>query len=131
MKFFIFLFIALPFFSCDTQTTNLNSATGTVSSKKYTVVLKRKEQSLVSGDYENRTKEEVITVANDSLAFWKGVTAYTAELMAQKSLRQAGVKNLPYETNEFDVLDENGLSIFGSLSESNKQKALEFIDSHR
>jgi hypothetical protein len=96
--------------------------------KKYYVVIEIKELPILGGDYEDSKKIDTINVENDSIAYWKGVIAYTASLRTDNLLKKQGIKNAPYYATGFEVLNEYGNDISGNLSETLKAQAKKFIE---
>ena len=62
--------------------------------KNFYITTEQKEQSIITGRYEKNNHLDSVSVAYDSLAFWEGVTQYTAEKMSEKLLREKGIKIL-------------------------------------
>lgn len=98
--------------------------------KKYFIHIERKSQSIFTGGYENETHVDSIFAETDSAAYWEGVKSFTAEQMADKLIKDNG-KQSPYSALRFDVLDRDKISILPAIPDELKQKAREFINSHK
>jgi hypothetical protein len=95
----------------------------------YYIITYRTSLNTYGTGYQDEKNIDSVEIENDSLAFWKGVTTYTANLMAQNMIKKQG-GNPPYTTHSFDVLDKNGNSILHRISEIEMQKAQLYIKEH-
>lgn len=116
------LFIAIILFSCKGKSEK--------PKQTYIIVLKRNEQSILSGGYEKRRVFDTIRVENDSIAFWEGIKKFTASLMAEEKLKSSGIKNLPYETEGIEVRNSEGVDIIQASSAEEKARSMEYIRKH-
>lgn len=91
--------------------------------KKYYIVKDLHVQSAGTSEYHNEGTLDSILAESDTAAYWQGVLAYTANKKAEKDLRDKGVKILPVETYDFNVLDEHMGSIRNLMTHKMRVKA--------
>lgn len=94
--------------------------------KKYYIVKHLHVQSPGTSEYHNEARLDSIQAESDTAAYWQGVLAYAANKRAEKELRDKGVKILPVETYDFNVLDEHMGSIRNLMTHEMRVKANEY-----
>lgn len=99
--------------------------------KIYYVVSDQLSELYPGAGYRPKKDYDTIQVENDSLAFWKGVYQYVAELRTQNMLLKRGIKNPPYVTKGFDVLDDREISILQKIPPSELEKSKKFIEENK
>ncbi|QXU39808.1 hypothetical protein [Pedobacter sp. D749] len=95
-------FIVLSFISCKPKPTPLYP---------YTIIVHRVETTLYDSSRSPSTKEDTVMVANDTLAYDKGLIRW----FAQKSTELRLGKNSLSTATKFEVLDSLGIDISSRL----------------
>lgn len=94
--------------------------------KKYYIVIYQDVKELTSERYSPKVDLDSVEVLTDSMAYWKGIYSVAGSLITEKKVKEIGTPRF-YRFRDFDVWDENKVSILPAIPASIKEKGQAFI----